>query len=78
MHEAANRTDIVLINHILNDEIKRADLDAQLVADNIARQLENRVSFRRAQKQQIQRTMRAGAQGVKTMVSGRLGNYSLY
>ena len=42
-------------------------------ADNIARQLENRISFRRAQKQQIQRTMRAGAQGVKTMVSGRLG-----
>ena len=59
--------------HINIIEIKRADLDAKLVAENIARQLENRVSFRRAQKQAIQRTMRAGAQGIKTMVSGRLG-----
>lgn len=59
--------------HINILEIKRADLDAQLVAENIARQLENRISFRRAQKQTIQRTMRAGAKGIKTMVSGRLG-----
>lgn len=59
--------------HINIVEIKRADLDAKLVAENIARQLENRVSFRRAQKQAIQRTMRTGAQGIKTMVSGRLG-----
>ncbi|RSK25552.1 30S ribosomal protein S3 [Bacillus sp. HMF5848] len=59
--------------HINILEIKRADLDAKLVADNIARQLENRVSFRRAQKQSIQRAIRAGAQGIKTMVSGRLG-----
>ncbi|WP_246945548.1 30S ribosomal protein S3 [Bacillus pinisoli] len=59
--------------HINIMEIKRADVDAQLVAENIARQLENRVSFRRAQKQAIQRAMRAGAQGIKTMVSGRLG-----
>ena len=59
--------------HINILEIKRADLDAKLVADNIARQLENRVSFRRAQKQVIQRAMRAGAKGIKTMVSGRLG-----
>ena len=59
--------------HINILEIKRADLDAKLVAENIARQLENRVSFRRAQKQVIQRAMRAGAKGVKTMVSGRLG-----
>lgn len=59
--------------HINIMEIKRADLDAKLVADNIARQLENRVSFRRAQKQVIQRAMRAGAKGIKTMVSGRLG-----
>jgi small subunit ribosomal protein S3 len=59
--------------HINIIEIKRADLDAKLVAENIARQLENRVSFRRAQKQAIQRTMRSGAQGIKTMVSGRLG-----
>lgn len=59
--------------HINILEVKKADLDAKLVAENIARQLENRVSFRRAQKQAIQRTMRAGAQGIKTMVSGRLG-----
>lgn len=59
--------------HINILEIKKADLDAKLVAENIARQLENRVSFRRAQKQAIQRTMRAGAKGIKTMVSGRLG-----
>ena len=59
--------------HINIIEIKRADLDAKLVAENIARQLENRASFRRAQKQAIQRTMRSGAQGIKTMVSGRLG-----
>jgi len=59
--------------HINILEIKKADIDAKLVAENIARQLENRVSFRRAQKQVIQRAMRAGAQGIKTMVSGRLG-----
>lgn len=59
--------------HINISEIKNADLDAKLVAENIARQLENRVSFRRAMKQAIQRTMRAGAKGIKTMVSGRLG-----
>ena len=52
--------------HINILEIKRADLDAKLVAENIARQLENRVSFRRAQKQAIQRAMRAGAKGIKT------------
>ncbi|MFP3360644.1 30S ribosomal protein S3, partial [Planococcus sp. SIMBA_143] len=54
-------------------EIKRADLDAKLVAEGIERQLENRASFRRARKQTIQRTMRAGAKGIKTQVSGRLG-----
>src|SRR5699024_11570056 len=54
-------------------EIKKVDLDAKLVADNIARQLENRISFRRAQKQAIQRAMRGGAKGVRTLVSGRLG-----
>ncbi|MBO8172769.1 MAG: 30S ribosomal protein S3 [Bacillaceae bacterium] len=59
--------------HININEIKNPDLNATLVAENIARQLENRISFRRAQKQAIQRTMRAGAQGIKTMVSGRLG-----
>ncbi|WP_066189222.1 MULTISPECIES: 30S ribosomal protein S3 [Gracilibacillus] len=59
--------------HINIVEVKRADLDAKLVAENIARQLENRVSFRRAQKQTIQRAMRAGAKGIRTQVSGRLG-----
>ena len=55
------------------EEIKYQDLAAQLVAESIASQLENRVTFRRAMKQSIQRTMRAGAKGIKTMVSGRLG-----
>ncbi len=54
-------------------EIKRPDRDAQLVAENIALQLENRISFRRAMKSAMQRTMRAGALGIKTSVSGRLG-----
>ena len=54
-------------------EIKRPDRDAQLVAENIAQQLENRVSFRRAMKSCMGRTMKAGAQGIKTSVSGRLG-----
>src|SRR5699024_12629634 len=53
--------------------IKKVDLDAKLVGENIARQLEGRISFRRAQKQAIQRTMRAGAKGIRTQVSGRLG-----
>jgi len=59
--------------HINVIEIKKVDLDATLVANNIARQLENRVSFRRAQKQAIQRAMKLGAKGIKTQVSGRLG-----
>ena len=54
-------------------EIKKPDLDAQLVAENIAQQLENRVSFRRAMKSCMGRTMKAGALGIKTSVSGRLG-----
>ena len=54
-------------------EIKRPDKDAQLVAENIAAQLENRVSFRRAMKSTMSRTMKAGALGIKTSVSGRLG-----
>jgi small subunit ribosomal protein S3 len=54
-------------------EIKTPDVDAQLVAENIAKQLENRASFRRVQKMAIQRALRAGAQGCKTLVSGRLG-----
>ena len=54
-------------------EIKNADLVAQLVADNIAHNIENRVSFRVAQKKAIRNTMKAGAKGIKTLVSGRLG-----
>ena len=54
-------------------EIKRPDKDAQLVAENIAQQLENRVSFRRAMKSCMGRTMKAGAQGIKASCSGRLG-----
>ncbi|WP_127532421.1 30S ribosomal protein S3 [Paenibacillus kobensis] len=59
--------------HINITEIKQADLDAILVAESIAQQLERRTSFRRALKQAIQRTMRSGAKGIKTSVSGRLG-----
>ncbi len=54
-------------------EIKRPDKDAQLVAENIAQQLENRVSFRRAMKSCMGRTMKTGALGIKTSCSGRLG-----
>ena len=54
-------------------ESKRPDRDAQLVAENIAQQLENRVSFRRAMKSYMGRTMKAGALGIKTACSGRLG-----
>ena len=54
-------------------EVKNIDLDAQLVAENICNQLERRISFRRAMKQAMQKTMKAGALGIKTAVSGRLG-----
>lgn len=54
-------------------EIKNPDVDAALVAENIAHQIENRVSFRIAQKRAIRNTMKAGAKGIKTAVSGRLG-----
>jgi small subunit ribosomal protein S3 len=54
-------------------EVKQPDLSAQLVAESIAAQLEKRVSFRRALKQSIGRTMKAGAKGIKAQVSGRLG-----
>ena len=58
---------------MISKKIKRPDRDAQLVAENIAAQLENRVSFRRAMKSTMSRTMKAGALGIKTAVSGRLG-----
>lgn len=60
----------IIINIV---EVKNADMDAQLVAENIALQLEKRISFRKAMKQAIQRTMKArGAKGIKLMVAGRL------
>ena len=55
------------------EEIKRPELDATLVAENIAAQLESRVTFRRAMKQAMGRTMKVGANGIKTSCSGRLG-----
>jgi small subunit ribosomal protein S3 len=60
----------VLINI---EEIKKPELDAQLVAEDIARQLENRVVFRRAMRQAMTRTMKLGAKGIKTSCAGRLG-----
>ena len=69
--ELAKYTDKKLIVDI--KEIKRPDREAQLVAENIALQLENRVSFRRAMKSCMGRAMKSGAKGIKTAVSGRLG-----
>lgn len=58
--------------HVNIIEVKKPELDAKLVGESIAQQLENRVAFRRAQKQAIQRTMKAGAKGIKVQISGRL------
>jgi len=69
--ELAKYTEKKLIVDI--KEVKRPDREAQLVAENIALQLENRVSFRRAMKSCMGRTMKAGAKGIKAAVSGRLG-----
>jgi small subunit ribosomal protein S3 len=55
------------------EEIKRPEISAQLVADNICRQLEQRISFRRAMKRAVQSAMRMGAQGIKVRAAGRLG-----
>jgi small subunit ribosomal protein S3 len=55
------------------EEIKRPELDAQLVSDNVAHQLSQRISFRRAMKRAVQSTMRMGAQGIKIKCAGRLG-----
>ncbi|SHH54688.1 30S ribosomal protein S3 [Clostridium grantii] len=60
----------IIINIV---EVKRAETNAQLMAENIAQQLEKRISFRRAMKQTIQRGMRSGAKGVKTACAGRIG-----
>jgi small subunit ribosomal protein S3 len=59
------------------DEVKNPDLDAKLVAENIALQLERRVSFRRAMKRAIQMAMDTGAEGIKVLASGRLGGAEL-
>ncbi|MCK9468371.1 MAG: 30S ribosomal protein S3 [Porticoccaceae bacterium] len=59
--------------HINIEEVRKPDLDAVLVAQNIAQQLERRVMFRRAMKRAVQNTMRQGAEGIKIQVSGRLG-----
>jgi len=59
--------------HINIEEIRKPDLDAQLVADSVAQQLERRVMFRRAMKRVVQNAMRQGAQGIKVQVGGRLG-----
>lgn len=59
--------------HINIEEIRKPDLDARLVADNVASQLERRVMFRRAMKRAVQNTLKAGAEGIRIQVSGRLG-----
>ncbi len=59
--------------HINIEEIRKPDLDAKLVAQNVAQQLERRVMFRRAMKRVVQNAMRQGAEGIKIQVSGRLG-----
>lgn len=69
--EVAKLTDKKLMVDV--KEVKKPDADAQLVAENIAAQLENRISFRRAMKSCMSRTMKTGALGIKTAVSGRLG-----
>ena len=63
-------TDSLVLNVV---EVKNPDTNAQLVAENIAQQLEKRTSFRRAMKQSISRAMKLGAKGIKTQCSGRLG-----
>jgi small subunit ribosomal protein S3 len=55
------------------EEVKRPELDAQLVSDNVAHQLQQRISFRRAMKRAVQGAMRAGAEGIRIKVGGRLG-----
>jgi small subunit ribosomal protein S3 len=69
--ELENMTDKKISVNIV--EVKKPELDAQLVAENVASQLEKRISFRRAMKQAVGRTMRMGAEGIKISVAGRLG-----
>ena len=58
-------------------EVKNPDLDAQIVADNIAKQIENRAPFRMAEKKAIRNAMKAGAKGIKTLVAGRLNGVEM-
>ena len=69
--ELAQRTDREVYLNI--HEVRRPDLDAQLVSENVALQLERRIAFRRAMKESVARAIRMGAQGVKVRCSGRLG-----
>ncbi len=66
-----NRKDVIVQLNVI--EVTKADIDAQLISEAVAQQLERRVAFRKAMKQAMQRSMRAGAKGIKIMVSGRLG-----
>ena len=60
------------IHHVNIEEIRKPEIDAQLIADSITQQLEKRIMFRRAMKRAMQNAMRLGAQGIKIMSSGRL------
>ena len=68
VEKLTNKTVIINV-----EEVKNPDMNAQIVAENIAEQLERRISHRRAMKQAIQRTLRSGAKGIKTLISGRIG-----
>ncbi|MBT6843811.1 MAG: 30S ribosomal protein S3 [Candidatus Melainabacteria bacterium] len=70
-----NRPDLNMIVNVF--EVNKVDLDARLIAEGIAQQLERRIAFRRAMKQSIQRGMRAGAKGIKIMCSGRLSGIEI-
>lgn len=69
--ELIHRKDVMVQINVI--EVTKVDLDAQLTSEAVAQQLERRVAFRKAMKQAMQRTMRAGGKGIKVMVSGRLG-----
>ncbi len=71
VNQLIKRKDIVVQVNVI--EVAKADIDSQLIAEAVAQQLERRVAFRKAMKQSMQRAMRAGAKGIKVMVSGRLG-----
>ena len=67
-----NKMTVIDVNNTFQ-EIKKPELDAQIVAENVAQQLEKRISFRRAMKQTVGRTMRVGGMGIRIAISGRLG-----